>query len=185
MTLKSLCLTLASTLACAGLGVATNASAQPLTGVYRGEVFSQPNAVNAYSTWLGYDVRMGQGHQAKDSWNNIENPTWQLQSWSTWVQAKAGRRFNYSVSMFPSGQGSLAQCAQGAYDTRFRTLANNLVAYKLQGTIIRLGWEFSGSWMPWYSGNGQQANFAGCFRKIVTAMPVSYTHLTLPTNREV
>ncbi|WP_434383411.1 glycoside hydrolase family 26 protein [Melittangium boletus] len=170
MTLKSLCLTLASTLACAGLGVATNASAQPLTGVYRGEVFSQPNAVNAYSTWLGDDVRMGQGHQAKDSWNNIENPTWQLQSWSAWVQAKAGRRFNYSVSMFPSGQGSLAQCAQGAYDTRFRTLANNLVAYKLQGTIIRLGWEFSGSWMPWYSGNGQQANFAGCFRKIVTAM---------------
>ncbi|RYZ42291.1 MAG: beta-mannanase, partial [Myxococcaceae bacterium] len=145
-------------------------AAAPLTGVYRGEVYSQPNTVNAYSTWLGYDVKMGQGHQAKDSWGNIENPGWQLGSWRTWVKAKAGRRFNYSVSMFPSGQGNLASCAAGAYDQRFKNLASNLVAYELQGTIIRLGWEFSGNWMPWYSGNGQQANFAACFRRIVTAM---------------
>ncbi|RKH71123.1 glycoside hydrolase family 26 protein [Corallococcus aberystwythensis] len=151
---------------CAGL----SAAADPLTGVYRGEVYSQPNTVNAYSTWLGFDVKMGQGHQAKDSWGNIENPGWQLGSWRTWVKAKAGRRFNYSVAMFPSGQGTLASCAAGAYDQRFKNLASNLVAYELQGTIIRLGWEFSGSWMPWYSGNGQQANFAACFRRIVTAM---------------
>ncbi|ATB28452.1 glycoside hydrolase family 26 protein [Melittangium boletus] len=156
--------------ACAAVAMPSSASAQPLTGVYRGEVYSQPNTVNAYSAWLGTEVTMGQGHQAKDSWGNIENPSWQLQSWSTWVHAKPGRRFNYSVAMYPSGQGSLAQCAQGAYDSRFKTLANNLVAHKLQNTIIRLGWEFSGNWMPWYSGGGQQANFAGCFRKIVTAM---------------
>ncbi|NOK11389.1 glycoside hydrolase family 26 protein [Corallococcus exercitus] len=151
---------------CGGL----TASADPLTGVYRGEVYSQPNAVNAYSTWLGFDVKMGQGHQAKDSWGNIENPGWQLGAWRTWVKAKPGRRFNYSVAMFPSGQGTLASCAAGSYDQRFKNLATNLVAYELQGTIIRLGWEFSGSWMPWYSGNGQQANFAACFRRIVTAM---------------
>ncbi|RKH83668.1 beta-mannanase [Corallococcus sp. AB045] len=151
---------------CAGM----TASADPLTGVYRGEVYSQPNAVNAYSTWLGFDVKMGQGHQAKDSWGNIENPGWQLGAWRTWVKAKPGRRFNYSVAMFPSGQGTLAACASGAYDPRFKNLATNLVAYELQGTIIRLGWEFSGNWMPWYSGNGQQANFAACFRRIVTAM---------------
>lgn len=149
---------------------ATSAGAAPLTGVYRGEVYSQPNIVNAYSEWLGFDVTLGQGHQPKDSWGNIENPTWQLQSWGNWVRAKAGRRLNYSVAMFPSGQGSLAQCAQGLYDFRFRNLANNLAAHGLQKSIIRLGWEFSGSWMPWYSGNGQQANFAACFRKIVTAM---------------
>ncbi|WP_233585207.1 glycosyl hydrolase [Corallococcus sp. CA054B] len=86
------------------------------------------------------------------------------------ADGKPGRRFNYSVAMFPSGQGTLASCAAGAYDPRFKNLASNLVAYELQGTIIRLGREFSGSWMPWYSGNGQQANFAACFRRIVTAM---------------
>jgi hypothetical protein len=169
--LKTLSVALASCLAtCLAVGLPTSASALPLTGVYRGEVYSQPNTVNAYSTWLGYDVTMGQGHQAKDSWGNIENPSWQLQSWSTWVHAKAGRKLNYTVAMFPSGQGSLSQCAQGAYDSHFKTLANNLVAQGLQDSILRLGWEFSGNWMPWYSGNGQQANFAGCFRKIVTAM---------------
>ncbi|EAU62480.1 putative secreted protein [Stigmatella aurantiaca DW4/3-1] len=138
--------------------------------MYRGEVYSQPNAVNAYSTWLGSNVTLGQGHQAKDSWANIENPTWQLQSWGNWVRAQPGRRLNYSVSMFPSGQGSLAECAQGLYDFRFRALANNMVSHGLQNSIIRLGWEFSGSWMPWYSGGGRQANFAACFRRIVTAM---------------
>ncbi|OJH39610.1 glycosyl hydrolase [Cystobacter ferrugineus] len=168
---KTVGLTLAASLAAISvLGWSTSASAEPLTGVYRGEVYSNPEVINAYSTWLGHEVTMGQGHQAKDNWGNIENPSWQLSSWSTWVNAKPGRRLNYSVAMFPSGQGSLAQCAQGSYDYRFKTLANNLVSYKLQNTIIRLGWEFSGNWMPWYSGNGQQANFAACFRKIVTAM---------------
>jgi hypothetical protein len=169
--IKNVVLAIASSLvALSTLGGASSASALPLTGVYRGEVYSQPNTVNAYSTWLGYDVIMGQGHQPKDNWGNIENPSWQLGSWGTWVNAKPGRRFNYSVAMYPSGQGTLAQCAQGSYDYHFKTLANNLVSYKLQNTIIRLGWEFSGNWMPWYSGNGQQANFAACFRKIVTAM---------------
>ncbi|WP_233166304.1 glycosyl hydrolase [Archangium sp. Cb G35] len=159
-----------SVAAICAMALPASASAQPLTGVYRGEVYSSPNAVNAYSSWLGYDVTLGQGHQAKDSWANIENPTWQLNSWSNWVKAKPGRRLNYSVAMFPSGQGSLSQCAQGSYDFRFRNLANNMAAAGLQRSIIRLGWEFSGNWMPWYSGNGQQANFAACFRRIVTAM---------------
>jgi hypothetical protein len=160
----------AGVVSCLAMLSAMAASAQPLTGVYRGEVYSQPNAVNAYAQWLGVPVTLGQGHQAKDSWANIENPTWQLQSWGNWVRAQAGRRLNYTVAMLPSGQGSLAECAQGLYDFRFRALANNMVAHGLQNSIIRLGWEFSGSWMPWYSGNGQQANFAACFRRIVTAM---------------
>ncbi|RYZ43103.1 MAG: beta-mannanase [Myxococcaceae bacterium] len=169
--LKRFVVSLTTSLAAVSTVCAASAfAAVPLTGVYRGEVYSQPNTVNAYSTWLGYDVKMGQGHQAKDSWGNIENPGWQLGAWRTWVKAKAGRRFNYSVAMYPSGQGNLASCAAGAYDQRFKNLASNLVAYELQGTILRLGWEFSGNWMPWYSGNGQQANFAGCFRRIVTAM---------------
>ncbi len=168
---KNLLAALATSLvALASTALPTGAAAAPLTGVYRGEVYSQPNAVNAYSQWLGFDVTLGQGHQPKDSWGNIENPSWQLSSWGNWVKAKAGRRLNYSVAMFPSGQGSLAQCAQGLYDFRFRNLANNMAASGLQKSILRLGWEFSGSWMPWYSGNGQQANFAECFRKIVTAM---------------
>ncbi|MFP2958008.1 glycoside hydrolase family 26 protein [Myxococcus sp. 1LA] len=148
----------------------SSASAQPITGVYRGEIYNVPNLINAYAAWLGHDVPMGQGHQPKDSWANIENPSWQLNAWGAWVKAKAGRRLNYSVAMFPSGQGSLATCATGAYDFRFRNLANNMANAGLQRSIIRVGWEFSGSWMPWYSGNGQQANFAECFRRIVTAM---------------
>ncbi|AEI64975.1 hypothetical protein [Corallococcus macrosporus] len=148
----------------------SSASAQPITGVYRGEIYGVPNLITAYSAWLGYELPMGQGHQPKDNWGNIENPSWQLNAWGAWVKAKAGRRLNYSVSMFPSGQGSLATCATGAYDFRFRNLANNMANAGLQRSIIRVGWEFSGSWMPWYSGNGQQANFAACFRRIVTAM---------------
>ncbi|GHH04021.1 glycosyl hydrolase [Comamonas sp. JC664] len=157
-------------LALVAVALPVAAQTQPLTGVYRGEIYNVPHLVNAYSAWLGYDVSMGQGHQPKDSWANIENPSWQLNAWGAWVRAKPGRRLNYSVSMFPSGQGSLSQCATGAYDFRFRNLANNLANAGLQRSILRVGWEFSGNWMPWYSGNGQQANFAECFRRIVTAM---------------
>lgn len=148
-----------------------------LLGVFRGESWTlnvsqgEPK-IDQFETWLGKSVDMAQSAQPKDTWSNIEGNDFQLTPMGTWKNAKAGRTINYSVSMFPEslGQAGLAQVAAGTHDAHFTALANNLVRFNLQGSILRLGWEFSGSWMPWYAGNGHEADFAGAFRRIVTVM---------------
>ena len=38
--------------------------------------------------------------------------------------------------------------AGGAYDSYYKTLAQNLVSSGEGSSIIRLGWEFNGDWYP-------------------------------------
>ena len=47
------------------------------------------------------------------------------------------------------GVGTLAQGATGAYNQYFTTLAENLVTDKEENAILRLGWEFNGTWFEW------------------------------------
>lgn len=51
------------------------------------------------------------------------------------------------------GRHSLSRGAAGDYDEHFRAVARDLSNRGLQGSTIRLGWEFNGNWMPWFAGN--------------------------------
>jgi hypothetical protein len=67
--------------------------------------------------------------------------------------------------------GTLATGATGAYNTYYQTLAQTLVSFGDGNAILRLGWEFNGSWYPWsVSNNTDAANFAAYWRQIVTTM---------------
>jgi hypothetical protein len=84
----------------------------------------------------------------------------------------SGYRLVLGVPIIPNGTGgSLSAGASGAYDSNFVTLANNLVSAGLSDAILRLGWEFNGTWYNWSVRNSTDAqNFAGYWRHIVTAM---------------
>ena len=43
--------------------------------------------------------------------------------------------------------------------------------------MIRLGWEFNGSWAPWFATAGQEANFIAYWQNIVNAMRVVIPNL--------
>lgn len=114
---------------------------------------------------------MIQAHQPKDTWENIEGAAWQLKPVSEWVQENPKRILQYTVAMYPEsfGQPGLSLCANGEFDSHYQKLADNLVAHGLQKTILRVGWEFSGNWMPW-SAIGLEILYAACFRRIVETM---------------
>ncbi|WP_439815492.1 glycosyl hydrolase [Zavarzinia sp. CC-PAN008] len=167
-----------------GLAQAAPAQAEAAIGVYRWDAPNGPNMVNLFSTWLGKEATIGIGYTPTGTWEQITASDWQMLAWSTWVKAKAGRQFVYSVALLPgpaSGSGpdkiwgnaddvSLAACAAGTYDWRWRAFANKLASYGLKSnTIIRLGWEFDGNWFAW-GARGKEATFAACFRRVVTAM---------------
>jgi hypothetical protein len=82
----------------------------------------------------------------------------------------SGYRLVLGVPILP-GTGTLAEGATGAYNQYFTTLAQNLVAGGEANAILRLGWEFNGSWYPWsVATTGDAANFARFWQQIVTTM---------------
>ncbi len=84
--------------------------------------------------------------------------------------AGTGYRLVLGVPILP-GVGTLAQGATGSYNQYFATLAQNLVSEGESNAILRLGWEFNGTWYPWSVANNTDAqNFAAYWRQIVDTM---------------
>ena len=82
----------------------------------------------------------------------------------------SGFRLVMGVPILP-GVGSLAQGATGAYNAYFTTLAKNLVGAGQAGAILRLGWEFNGTWFPWsVQSSADATNFVRFWQQIVTTM---------------
>jgi len=148
--------------------------AAPQLGVYRGPAPYGPNNMPSYSKWLNKDVVYALEFEAGDHWGDIEGGTWWLEPWGKWVGAAEPGKQRFlviSVPMVPSGESgvTLGQGASGAYDQHFVALAQNLVKYKLETSVIRIGWEFNGGWYPW-SAEKDVKSWPIYWQKIVTAM---------------
>lgn len=142
----------------------TDAPAAPRA--WKSGVFSgTPNADIRFGTWRGSPVQMGTDYLAQDNWGVIENPTTAITSW----QKQPSITPVLSVPLWPQNSGdSLALAATGADNAHWATLGRNLVAGGLSGAVIRLGWEFNGTWYPWSVKNAADAaNFAAAWRQIV------------------
>src|SRR5947208_9769572 len=162
--LAAACLALLA-LACGGFALATvpgHAATSPGLGVYRGA--AAPTAVSDFGAWLGRRPDYALDYFAGDTWTQIEAPDWWLTGW-----AGTPYTVEYSVPIIPQSGGTLQEGAAGAYSSHFQKLAQTLVAHGQGNAILRLGWEFNGSWYKWYAGNDPAA-FAAYWRQIVTTM---------------
>jgi hypothetical protein len=60
----------------------------------------------------------------------------------------------------------LSTTANGAWDAIYRTAARYINDGGFPDAIIRVGWEFDGTWYPW-SANGNEALWASAYRRVV------------------
>ncbi|HST85227.1 MAG TPA: glycosyl hydrolase [Kineosporiaceae bacterium] len=120
--------------------------------------------VNAFGDWRGAPVDVVIDWPARASWNDIINPTYLYGVWKNTSYTKV-----FGVPPIPEGAGaSMAECAAGAYDDKWRQFGTNFKAAGLGGTtVIRLGWEFNGDWYIWNARNPDQ--FAECWRHVVSS----------------
>jgi hypothetical protein len=143
------------------------APAQAAIGVYTGPAGTAEH--DGFSAWLGDEATYALDFvDDSQTWANIASYSdWLLDPWASWVTAKAGRRMVISVPMLNQGAGGrLADGADGAFDSYFRTLAQEIADKGLGNAIIRLGWEANGDWFAWKASTDPAA-WKAFFRRIV------------------
>jgi hypothetical protein len=142
----------------------TELSGMPwVSGVYaRGQGVA---GVEAFGDWRGARVDVVVDWPARQTWDDIVNPTWLYNTWKNTPYTKV-----FGVAPVPEGDSSatMAGCAAGSYNDKWRQFGTNIKAAGLAGeTVIRLGWEFNGDWYKWQANDPGQ--FAECWRQIVTS----------------
>jgi hypothetical protein len=144
-----------------GFSLLQQTPANPL-GVYGGET---PTVEQALAQSIGRQPQYAMAFLDDTSFQKMEDPSWFMSQFET-----SSYSMIWAVPILPtSGSYSLATGASGAYNQYFATLAQRLVTGGQGSSIIRLAWEFNGSWFPWKA-DGQAANFIAYWRQIVTAM---------------
>ena len=141
------------------------AAAMPnsVLGAYVGP--GDPGTVDSLAASLGEHPTYAMDFLDPSSWARFTDPTWPVQVW-----AGRGYQMIWGVPMIPNSGGSMAAGAAGSYDGNFRTLAQNFVAQGQGSSIIRIGWEFNGSWFPWGTSSATPAQFVAYWVHIVDAM---------------
>ncbi len=148
-----------------------NAGKVPL-GVYAGP--SDPGAVARFGIRTGTKPSLASDYLPRDEgWPGMVGVKHLQRFLGPWQ----GTRYQLvlGVPMIPTQNGepmgTLAKGAAGDYDGDFATLANTLVHYGESNAILRIGWEFNGTWYPWAVTDETAAvEFAAYFRQIVTTM---------------
>ena len=131
-------------------------------GVFRE---TNPAELDAFEAWLGCRVEYVIDYSARNSWADIEDPSYLHRAWSG-----EGRRLVLGIAMLPEEDDSatMAAGAAGEYDVHYKTLAERLVADGEQDAILRVGWEFNLSESRWFTRN--EADFKTYWRNIAVVM---------------
>ncbi|MDX6203689.1 MAG: hypothetical protein QOJ83_3189 [Frankiales bacterium] len=137
-------------------------------------------AIDAFGTWRGHPVEVVTGYTGTSTWASITGITQQGLT-KYWDSSNA--HMVWSVPLLPLNESaSLQLAATGAYNSKYASVAQQLVAGGDGAATIRLAWEMTGDWYTW-SGVKDPVAFAGAWRQAVTAMrSVAGAHFTFDFN---
>lgn len=150
----------------------TDNTAAPYLGVFKDSFGSQDGIVhdNFFAWWLNRSSVYAVVFNGNYTWTEIQGNTSYVNAWGRWCAQHPNSKIVVSVAMLPgvgntpSSGVSHAKGARGDYDTYFRALATKIRDAGLcDQVIIRLGWEFNGSWYPWRIQVGSAENDARHF----------------------
>jgi Fibronectin type III domain/Glycosyl hydrolase family 26 len=144
-------------------------SGRTAIGFYEGPGSDGTAKVPALTHWFGRLPDRGIDFLANDSWPSLESDTaWTAYSWSPPASGAVLPAMTFSVPLTVNGT-SLADVAAGLHDHSFIAVAQSLVAYHWSNSVIRIGWEFNGGWMPWAAGQNPTA-YVAAYRHVVAVM---------------
>ncbi len=152
-----------------GWALGARAASGPEIGVYLGNGGTGVARVPGFSAWFGRPPDRGLDIEAYDSWWSFESDSlWSVACWRGNGAQPVVSKMTFSIPLTVQGT-TLADVASGLHDSSFLKVASAMVASNWGGAVIRLGWEFNGSWMPWAAGQ-DPVGYVNAYRHVVTVM---------------
>ena len=128
--------------------------------------YAAPSQIEDFGNWRGAAPDVVLLYGARETWDQIVKPAW-LKGWRDTAFTLV-----ISTAMLPEDGGTLAECARGDFDARWRRYGREIEAAGVASrTIIRLGWEFNGLWVPWAATNPQ--HYAACWRRVHRSVEIA------------
>ena len=129
-----------------------------LSGV-NGDPILNTASIQAFCTWRGRACGIAHTYTDRTSWASMTTG-------SGWVFdnfADFPGRIVVSQGLTPNtGHADLPACARGEHDQEWKDFGSLMVQKGRPNTIVRLGWEFNGTFMPWWAEDTQ--TWIDCFR---------------------
>jgi plasmid stabilization system protein ParE len=156
----------ASIAALMGLPWASLAAGKVPLGTYQGAGCDGLKRHPRFSEWLGRKPDLVVDFFDATSWDKLESSAnWIAKCWS-----KTGIHASFALPMLTKNSSdTLADGAAGKFDDVFRRVAKTLVNNGYADAVVRIGWEFNGSWFPWAAAKDPEA-WKAYWRRIVTVM---------------
>lgn len=127
-----------------------------------------PSEATAFGDWRGNPVDVAVAWPDLGSWSSYTTQPNSI--YAAFSGAPFPIVWGISPIPFDGGVSTMAACAAGDYNSNWTDFANTMVAYGLDNSIIRLGWELNGDWYPW----GGDPNFVAAWQQIVnTVRPIA------------
>jgi hypothetical protein len=121
--------------------------------------------VEAFCTARGRPCKIAHTYTDRTSYSAMTGGTaWTFDYFSTFAGALV-----VSQGLVPTGgEGEMAACAAGEFDKLWRDFGTLMTESGRGDSIVRLGWEFNESTMPWRGTD--PTVYIGCFRHAATAI---------------
>ena len=142
----------------------SGASSPPPLGIYLG--YENNSGVSSLGDAIGQQPSYAMDYLDGTSWSDMESGAAnEAAAWSS-----SGRTMTFSIPMLPNSGATLADGAAGDYNSYFETIAQGLIANDEASSILRIGWEFNGSWTAWYADASNASVFVAFWQQIVNTM---------------
>jgi hypothetical protein len=116
-------------------------------------------SVQAFCDWRGRACPIAQVYTDRTNWQKMTNGS----GWLYGNFANFPGQLVISQGLVPNGaHGDMGSCASGGHNTDWRNFGAEMVRNNRAASIVRLGWEFNGTFMPWWGENSQ--TYINCFR---------------------
>ena len=142
----------------------SGASSPPPLGIYLG--YENASGISSLGSSMGQQPAYAMDYLDATSWSSMESSAAnEAAKWSS-----SGYTMTFSIPMLPNSGATLSAGAAGDYNSYFQQIAQGLVANNEGSSILRIGWEFNGSWTPWYASASNASEFVSFWQQVVTAM---------------